>query len=334
MTQAALAQRMGRPAKTINEIIKGKAAITPETAIQLERTLGISSDFWMGIENQYRQDLARLESEERLAERADWLTDFPVADLVKHRLIKRGRTEAETLDGLLRWLGVGSPEAFDGLAAAASFRASPSFEGSPEATAAWLRWGELQAMDTITETYGPERFRNALERIRPLTRKQPFSRALARAKDACAEAGVVLLITPELSGTHLSGAARWISGRPLIQLTLRHKTDDQFWFSLFHEAGHVLEGRVGAEYVDSHLLADESAEEQIADQFARDALVPRSAYGRFVAAGDFSRDAVREFAQTHAIAAGVVVGRLEFDRLVGRGQLRDLKQPILFSSDS
>ena len=41
MTQAELARRMARPLKTISEIATGKAAITPETAIQLERALGI-----------------------------------------------------------------------------------------------------------------------------------------------------------------------------------------------------------------------------------------------------------------------------------------------------
>lgn len=53
MTQKALAEVMGRPAKTINEIIRGKKAITAETAIQLERALGISAYFWMNSQTRY-----------------------------------------------------------------------------------------------------------------------------------------------------------------------------------------------------------------------------------------------------------------------------------------
>ena len=54
MTQAELAGRMGRPLKTINEIVKANAAITPDTAIQLERALGVSAQFWNGLEANYR----------------------------------------------------------------------------------------------------------------------------------------------------------------------------------------------------------------------------------------------------------------------------------------
>ena len=52
LTQAELAERMGRPKKTINEIIKGKAAITPETALQLELVLGIPASFWTAREQE------------------------------------------------------------------------------------------------------------------------------------------------------------------------------------------------------------------------------------------------------------------------------------------
>src|SRR5258708_10900323 len=66
MTQAELARRTARPDKTINEIIKGKAAITSETAIQLELALGISARFWTGIEASYRNSLAQQEAQRDL----------------------------------------------------------------------------------------------------------------------------------------------------------------------------------------------------------------------------------------------------------------------------
>src|ERR1019366_5163303 len=84
MTQSELAQRLGRPLKTVNEIIKGKAAITPETAIQLERTLGISARFWSNLEAQYRDSLARQEADAALVMQSGWADRFPIADLVRH----------------------------------------------------------------------------------------------------------------------------------------------------------------------------------------------------------------------------------------------------------
>src|SRR2546428_9431366 len=90
MTQSELAQRLARPLKTVNEIIKGKAAITPETAIQLERALGISARFWTALEAQFRSTLAQQEAERELAAQANWIDDFPITDLVKHKQIRRG----------------------------------------------------------------------------------------------------------------------------------------------------------------------------------------------------------------------------------------------------
>ena len=59
MSQAELAERTGRPRKTINEIINGKTAITPDTALQLERVLSIPAQFWSQREQNYQDFLAR-----------------------------------------------------------------------------------------------------------------------------------------------------------------------------------------------------------------------------------------------------------------------------------
>lgn len=84
MSQSELARRMARPVKTINEIVNGKAAITPETAIQLERTLGISARFWTGMEAAYRDSIAQQEAWRELEDNASWIDGFPIADLVKN----------------------------------------------------------------------------------------------------------------------------------------------------------------------------------------------------------------------------------------------------------
>jgi addiction module HigA family antidote len=78
MTQVELADRMGRPKKTISEIINGKAAITPETALQLERVLGIPASFWNNRERDYREALARKEEQERLSKQVAWLEQIPI----------------------------------------------------------------------------------------------------------------------------------------------------------------------------------------------------------------------------------------------------------------
>ena len=75
MTQAELAERTGLTKKTINEIAKGKAPITPETAMRFERPLGRPAHFWNNLELQYQEDIVRLEEEKRRQANLDWLAD-------------------------------------------------------------------------------------------------------------------------------------------------------------------------------------------------------------------------------------------------------------------
>jgi addiction module HigA family antidote len=87
MSQTDLANRMGRPQKTINEIIKGKAAITPETALQLEKVLNLPARFWLNREQQYRESLARQAEHEALETRLGWLDEIPVNELVQRKMV-------------------------------------------------------------------------------------------------------------------------------------------------------------------------------------------------------------------------------------------------------
>src|SRR6266446_682907 len=83
MTQAELAERMGRPLKTINEIVAGKAMITADSALQLEKVLGVPASFWTNHERLYRDSLARRRETSELKHHLDWLKTIPVRALVR-----------------------------------------------------------------------------------------------------------------------------------------------------------------------------------------------------------------------------------------------------------
>src|SRR6185312_7830290 len=319
MSQSDLARRMGRPIKTINEIVNGKAAITPDTAIQLELSLGISADVWNNLEATYRSDLARARSQRELAGFGSWASEFPVKDLERHGLIETSGGLAGSVAALLAYFRVSTPSAWEQhwLTHGAAFRSSPAFESSPYASAAWLRWGELAAEAIETQPFDPGRFRDALGEIRELTARD-FALVREAVQDLCASGGVAFVVTPELTGTHVSGAARWLaSDKAILQVSLRHKTDDQLWFSFFHEARHLLEKR-RSDFIDSDARAqrDKDRAEEDADRFARDILVAPADYEEFVRDGIFTADAVRSFAKAQRVAPGVVVGRLQRDEHV------------------
>ena len=113
MTQAELARRMGRPKKTINGIIHGSIQITPETALALERVLDIAASFWLNLENQYREALARLADDQHLREHVGWLKRFPLKEMIKRGWLEKAPDALQQLRVLLRFFGVATPQQWD-----------------------------------------------------------------------------------------------------------------------------------------------------------------------------------------------------------------------------
>ena len=53
ISQSAFAIRLGVSFPRLNEIIRGKRAVTPDTALRLARVLGMSADFWLGLQQDW-----------------------------------------------------------------------------------------------------------------------------------------------------------------------------------------------------------------------------------------------------------------------------------------
>jgi HTH-type transcriptional regulator/antitoxin HigA len=326
MTQKELAGRMGRPLKTINEIVKGKAAITAETALQLERVLGTPAGFWLNLERNYREALARQAETERLKQGLAWITHFPTRAMQKAGWLKASGG-VEQLQELLNFFGIASPDQWNGLwgEAKVAYRESAAFTSDAGAVAAWLRRGELSAQGIACQPYNEEKFRKALHAARGLTGAPPDT-FQSELRGLCADAGVAVVLVRELPKVRVSGATRWMSPtKALIQLSLRYKTDDQLWFSFFHEAGHVLLHGKRAVFIEDG-TSPKDAKEAEADVFAADVLIPRDEFERIRAAHPLSEARVRNFAAEIGVAPGIIVGRLQHDGLLPFNQLNHLKR--------
>jgi HTH-type transcriptional regulator / antitoxin HigA len=327
MTQVELSLRMGRPTKTINEIVQGKAAITPETALQLENVLGMPASFWNARERNYREALARREEQRRLETATEWTKQFPVKDMVRWGWIQRTRTEVEKLKELLRFFGIASPAEWESVwgEAQAEFRRSSAFASKPAAVSAWLRQGERQAETIECAPFDRESFIASLGDARRLTREHPsvFCRELPR---LCTRSGVAVVFVPELPGAPISGATRMLlSSKALLQLSLRYKTDDHLWFTFFHEAGHIIKLRSRKVIIEDP-KGDHGPEEAEADEFARDILIPPARYRQLtVGRSRYGKEELRSFAASIGVSPGIVVGRLQHDGKLPKTHCNDLK---------
>ena len=325
MSQAELADRIGRTKKTVNEIIKAKASLLPETAIQLERVLGVPARFWTNAEANYRQFLAHQEEARRLEEQREYLKELPIAQLVRAGRLPKRSNPVSRLRDVLQFFGVASLDALSqiGKKKCLAFRQSAAHQVDHYALLAWLRIGEIEAQKVQCAPYDSKVFRRALQTIRGLCSSSvPY--AVLQMGRGCAESGVALVFVPEISGCRAWGVTQWVSPeKAILQLSLRGKTDDQFWFTFFHEAAHILLHPKKDIYVE--MDNEQNEHEQEANVFARDILIPPQDWKSVAHARPRSASEIRNWATRLAIPAGVLVGRLQHERMLPWTHLTALK---------
>jgi len=334
ISQAEFASRCGLSEKHVSQIVNGKASISSETALAFERVLAMRASLWMNLESSHRLFIARSEEKERLASYVEWAQEFPLPDLAKRGWIPSGLSNEEKARALLEFFGVTNPDAWEAQYGqlVVAYRRSPTMMASSKAVAAWLRIGDLRASEIETDPFDRSAFRSALESIRCLTTLKS-SAFEPRMKELCAKAGVALVFVSELPRTRLSGATWWLSAdRALILQSLRHRKDDHFWFTFFHEAAHILLHGKREVFIDDEHAAQSEKEDE-ANRFAANYLIPETQYRVLSSEAVISRSKVRAFAKKLGIAPGIVVGRLQHDQVIPFDWMNDLKRTFAFSEE-
>jgi HTH-type transcriptional regulator/antitoxin HigA len=319
LNQADLARRMGRPVQAISEIVKGIKAITPETALQLEEVLGVPAHIWTGLEADYQLIRARQQAEQQIEAEATNVGCFPYAEMAKLGWVGKTLKPVQKVRELRRFYGVASLTNLpDVRSYAPAFRKSKHRGLSHEALAAWLRAGALQAERIPTRPFDKKAVKALLPDLRKLTIKNPahFQHKLSK---SLADVGVALVLLPHLPKTYTNGATFWIHpDKAVLMMTIRGSWADIFWFSLLHEIAHILlhdKRRIFLE--DGNADVETRKQEQEADDFACNILIPKSVYTAFIEAGNFTDQSILGFAKSISIAPGVVTGRLQYDGHIG-----------------
>lgn len=313
--QADLARRMGRPIPAINEIVKGDKAITSETALQLEQVLGVPAHIWTGLESQYQLVKARANEQAQLEKDIPLLEQIPFVELARLGFVKKTRIAFEKIKELQRFFGVSALANMPQVKAfAPAFRCSGKRKASPYALAAWLRCGEIKAREIETKPFSKGKLEAVLVEAKKMTSQSPEV-YLPILKRMLAEAGVALVILPHLPKTYAHGATFWLgSEKAVVLMSIRGSWADMFWFSLFHELAHVLKHDKRLTFIDDGDCNPEvKKQEDEANAFAGEQLIPVKAYDAFIQLEQFGSVAIRSFAQEMGVHPGIVVGRLQHD---------------------
>jgi len=308
-------------------LLDGTKRIDGALAERLSVVLGGSPKFWLTRDEKYQEAQVRRRDYEQ-----SWAESFPLRDMTRFGWVAADST---SVGRILSFFGSESvtqwTERYGRIEQDTAFRASATYESDPRAVAAWLRQGEILASEVETEAWDRVKFRESLSAIRSISRIRQPERFLPKLTRACADAGVAFVLVRGPKGCTASGAARFVNGKPVIQLSFRHLSDDHFWFSFFHEAGHLVLHSNTEVFLDG--IADLSnTVETEANEFAAQQLIPFPIRDRLRVIPRNSMSVIR-LASELGISPGIVVGQMQHEGLLRRNQLNGLKRRYGWNDD-
>ncbi len=315
LTQEDFAKRLDTTPKNLSILVRGEQSLSIDIAMKLSRMLGTGVEFWLNLQQSYDALIAQFRSEEMLEQEkrvfayldyAYFKMNFNLPDLP-------GKT-AEQIKCVREFLKVATIQVFLKPDMVVNFRNAGTslLERNIVRANAMLQIAVNQALSTKTSAYNRRMFEEAAEYALTLTEKHDdFDDFYPLIRDAFAQAGVVLKIIPDLSGSKIDGATRKIGKSILLMVSDRRLYSDTFWFTLFYEISHIITGDYGVTFGDERKEGIDHAE-----QYAEDKLIPSELYQEFIREDRFGVDDIRSFAKKISRTPGIVLGRLQHDKII------------------
>lgn len=319
MSQKEFAARMDMSEKHISKFLNGEVNLTPDMAVRLEMVLGLPASFWNKLEAIYREKLQLVKEENEMDEDKEFVKNFPYSEMSKFGWVESTKDLTKRVFEMRKFFEVVKLSLVkEPLIPGIVYRRQVASEKSDYALIAWAQKAKIEARNIETEPINLNKLKKIIPDIRSMTKLNPdkFCPELISLLSSC---GIALVFLPHIGGSFLHGATFYDKDKIVIGLTVRGKDADKFWFSLFHEIGHILLG-----HINNHELTSER-EEKSADEFSRDTLISKSDYDLFVNEGYFSKESILKFSNIVGIDVGITVGRLQKDGYIKYSQLNELK---------
>lgn len=314
------ALRSGKPEKTIIAILKGESSITPDMAVQFENVTKITANFWMNHQRSYDEFVARQKRQTVIQQAISWAKQFPLADMIKKGWLPQVTTIEEKTMEMLAFFSFSNHTAWEDYyfnqQLKVAFRISLAHIKEPYAISAWLRKGELQAAELQVGEYSEKKFKEALPKLKEIMADHPED-FFHQLQNICSEAGVKVVHTPCINKAPISGSTRWLNDTPFIQLTGRYNRNDIFWFTFFHEAGHIILHGKKDIFLENLEYSDKDLEkEKEADSFAIKWTFSDEEEAEIVESLPLKNQDIKKFAKKFKTHPAIIIGRLQRKKLI------------------
>lgn len=305
----------------VQKLLHGSILINDEIAMNLQKALGSTVDFWINRERQYREGINRLKDQEE----SKWLNELPIKDMFRLGYINKSKN---LIGECLSFFNV--PDVwtwrrkYNEVVGLTAFRKSTSFESNSASVAAWLRQGEIVSEANPVKEWDSSLFTSKLPEMRQLIKLKSPKVFISKLKEICAECGVSLVIARTPSGCPASGATKFISPtKAMILLSFRYLTEDQFWFTFFHEVAHLILHGHKSIFIEEDGVV--SKEEEEANAFSENILIPKRFHERLRTMRP-SQLEIKKLAIDADISLGIIVGQLQFLKRLNPGYLNGFKR--------
>ena len=309
LTQEDFAKRLDTTPKNLSLLIRGEQNLSIDIAMKLSRMTGTSVSYWLNLQNAYDALIAEFKSKEELAQER---LIFSILDYKYFReyfnLPDLPRKIDEQIVQVRNFLNVATLTVFKKLDMAVSFRSATGEMSEANIVKAntMVQIATNIALKTEAPKFNKPLFEEAVRYALTLTKDHSTFYPLI--KEAFCKVGVIFVILPNISGSKINGATKKVGNNIMLLVNDRRLNSDTFWFTLFHEIGHIMNGDYGISF-DS----ESGEQEEIADKYAEDMLIPYDQYQQFIAENRFDIQSIRRFAKRIDRDPGIVLGRLMND---------------------
>jgi len=319
MSQRELSIRTGVTEKHISTVIHGQKGISAAFAKKLEYALGIEASFWMNLQSNYEREFLEFEELNNISEQeVDLLKNLRevVECWTSFGWLNEGANPATLILDIRKLFGMSNLLDAPKMSYVAAYRVQSNTTIDPYVLFAWQRMCELLVKKApVVEPLDVEKLRAKVPEIKQVM----FMRAnqiQKKLSEIFADCGISFRIVPNFKGAPVRGFIKKTDdGSLLLCMTLRQKFADIFWFTLFHEIAHILNGDTKNVFLDFDSISSES--ERKADELAGSLLINRKDYNDFISNGKYrTLRGIEVFAESQNVKSYVVLGRLMKENII------------------
>lgn len=322
ITQEDFAKRLQTTPKNISKLINGEQSLSNDIAMKLARMLDTSIEYWLNHQKSYDALIAEKASDDELEREREVFKEIDYNYISSYfNLPKHTRDITKQIEETRKVLQVSSLTVLKRQDLMTNFKSSSGkiTSGNIIRANVMVQMAFNKAVKIDAPKFNKKVFEEKVADALLLTRNHAsFFKTI---QECFWEAGVILICLPNLKGSKVNGATKYINkNNILLMINDRGLNSDTFWFTLFHEIGHIMNSDLGISFEK-----ETGEKEEKANRYAEDALIPPSAYHSFIEKGIFTERSIKRFADAIDRDPAIVLGRLQLDQYVRYGYYEHLR---------